>query len=252
MGGPTPSRERGRHDQSRSPQQEVRPVPGRGRRHVQRPTGPGHRLPRAQRGRQVHDHARDGRPHPTEPRHGDHPRSALCRPPEPGPRGGRPPRRLRAARRSHRPRDAPGRRPDDGSPGLPRRRDAGARRPRPDRSRPPGPQLLPRDAPAARHRHRAARRARGTDPRRARQRARPRGHPMDAGPAPRLRRPGRDRPAVLAPPARDRGDRRRPGRDRPGPDRRRGHQDRPALRRRARSSGAVPSPSWRAPSPSPA
>ena len=121
----------------------------------------------------------------------------------------------------------------------------------PDRGRPPGPQLLPRHAPAARHRHRTARRARGTDPRRARQRPRPRGHPVDAGPAPRLRRPGRDRPAVLAPAARDRSDRRRPGRDRPGPDRRRGHQDRPALRRRARSSGAEPSPSWRAPSPSP-
>ena len=58
-----------------------------------------------------------------------------------------------------------------------------------DRGRPPGAQLLARHAPAARHRHRADRRPGGADPRRAGQRARPGRHPLDARPAPRLRRP---------------------------------------------------------------
>ena len=40
-------------------------------------------------------------------------------------------------------------------------------------------------APAARHRHRPDRRPVGADPRRARQRPRPGGHPLDARPAPR-------------------------------------------------------------------
>ena len=48
----------------------------------------------------------------------------------------------------------------------------------------------------------------GADPRRARQRARPRGDPVDARPADGLRQPGRHRAAVLAPAARDRGHRR--------------------------------------------
>ena len=90
-----------------------------------------------------------------------------------------------------------------------------------DGGRPPGPRLLARHAPAARHRHRADRRPRGADPRRAGQRPRPGRHPVDARPAARLRRPGRHRAALLAPAARDRGHRRRPGRDRQRPDRRR-------------------------------
>ena len=66
----------------------------------------------------------------------------------------------------------------------------------------------------------------GAHPRRAGQRARPGRHPLDAGPAPRLRGPRRDRPAVLAPAARDRGHRRRHRDDRQRPDRLPGLQDR--------------------------
>ena len=51
------------------------------------------------------------------------------------------------------------------------------------RGQAPGRQLLARYAPAARHRARAARRPRGADPRRARQRPRPGRHPLDARPA---------------------------------------------------------------------
>ena len=92
------------------------------------------------------------------------------------------------------------------------------------RGRPSGAWLLPRHAAAARHRHRAARRPAGADPRRARQRARPGRHPLDARPAARVRRRRRHRAAVLAPAPRDRGGRRRPRRDRPGPDRGPGRQ----------------------------
>ena len=62
------------------------------------------------------------------------------------------------------------------------RRDARARRPG-RRRRPAGRRLLARHAPAARHRHGAARRPRRAHPRRAGQRHRSRGHPLDA-PAP--------------------------------------------------------------------
>ena len=56
-------------------------------------------------------------------------------------------------------------------------------------------------------------------PRRAGQRPRPGRHPVDARPAPRLRRPGRDGAAVLPPAARDRGHRRRHRDDRRRSDR---------------------------------
>ncbi len=88
--------------------------------------------------------------------------------------------------------------------------------------------LLARDAPAPRHRGRPDRRPGGADPGRAGQRARPGRHPLDARPAPRLRRPRRDRPAVLAPAVRDRDHRRRHRDDRPGPDRLPGLQGRAA------------------------
>ena len=88
---------------------------------------------------------------------------------------------------------------------------------------------------------------RRADPRRARQRPRPGRHPLDARPAPRLRRPGRHRAAVLAPAARDRGHRRRPRRDRPGPDRGPGHQGRAP--RRAPAPSSAPPTSTRSPGP---
>ena len=72
--------------------------------------------------------------------------------------------------------------------------------------------VLARHAPAPRLRPRAARRPRGADPRRARQRPRSGGHALDAGAAARLRRPRRHRAALLAPAGRGRG-RRRPDDD---------------------------------------
>jgi hypothetical protein len=56
----------------------------------------------------------------------------------------------------------------------------------------------------------------------------------------RARSAGRNRVAVLAPAARDRGRRRRPDRHRPGPCRRRQHDDRPAGRRRDPCSDTPP------------
>ena len=73
-------------------------------------------------------------------------------------------------------------------------------------------QVLARHAPAPRPRPRAARRPRGADPRRARQRPRSGGHALDARAAARLRRPRRHRAALLAPAGRGRG-RRRPDDD---------------------------------------
>ena len=74
----------------------------------------------------------------------------------------------------------------------------------------------------------------GAHPGRAGQRARPGRHPLDAGPAPRLRRPRGDRPAVLPPAGRDRDNRRRHRDDRAGTDRLPGLQGRAPRRRRDR------------------
>ena len=85
----------------------------------------------------------------------------------------------------------------------------------------------------------------GADPRRARQRPRPGRHPLDARPAARLRGPGRHRPALVAPAARDRGHRRRHRRHRQRPDRRPGHQARAPRRRPAPWSAAPTGPDAR-------
>ena len=140
----------------------------------------------------------------------------------PGPRGAR---RVRA---------------DHGRAGAARRRAAGARRPRRGGRAATGRPVLARDAPATRARPRAARRPRGADPRRARQRARSGGHALDARPAARLRRPRRHRAALLAPAGRGR------GRRRPDDDHRRrtdpgaGHPRRAARRERDDRRGRRP------------
>ena len=102
-------------------------------------------------------------------------------------------------------------------------------------------------AAAARHRDRADRRPGGARARRAGQRARPGRHPVDARPPARLREPGRHRPALVAPAARDRGHRRRPGRDRQRPHRRRRHQERAARGRRHLRQRARRRSPWRRP-----
>ena len=93
------------HDQRRVPHQAVRPLHGRRPRVLHGRDGPGHRLPRPQRCRQVHHHARHGRPHPAQLRPRHHLRPRLPRARQPRPRGRRPAGRLRPARRAHRPRD---------------------------------------------------------------------------------------------------------------------------------------------------
>ena len=80
----------------------------------------------------------------------------LRRPAQPRPRGGRPARRLRPARRPHRPRDPDHRPAHHGAADGPRRRDARPGQPDAAGGGPPGPQLLPRHAAAARHRRRPA------------------------------------------------------------------------------------------------
>ncbi len=213
-----------RHDQGRVTHTEVRRLHRRRQHHVHGAARSRHRVPRAQRSRQVHDDAGHGRAHPADVRHRDDRRTPVRRTAQHGPGGRRPPRRLRAARGPHRPRDPHPRPADHGPAPEPGGRDAGAGQPHADRSGSPRAQLLAGHAAAPRDRHRADRRAGGPDPRRAGQRPRPGRHPLDARPSPRLRRPGRHRAAVVAPVARDRGDRRRPGRDRQRPDRRAGHQ----------------------------
>ena len=214
---------------------------------------PGDRLPRPQRRRQVDHHADHGRPHPADLGHA---------PPSPG--AGSPTCPTPAAR------SASCSTPPPSTPAAPAGRSSpspsapwACPRPRVDemldlvsltaeRGRPAGARLLARHAPAARHRHRPDRRPGGAHPRRAGQRARPGRHPLDARPAARLRRPGRHRPALLAPAARDRGHRRRHRRDRQRPDRRPGHQGRAARRPPAPSSGAATPPPWHARSTQPA
>ena len=75
-----------------------------------------------------------------------------------------------------------------GLPAVARRRDARAGLPDAGRGGAPAQELLPRDAPAPRHRPRAARRPAHADPRRAGQRPRPGGDPLDARAAPGVRR----------------------------------------------------------------
>ena len=152
-------------------------------------TRPRHGLPRSQRCRQVDDDAHGGRPDPPTSGTATIDGRRFVDLPNPGrevgvlldasaQHAGRTGREILtiAAR----------------TMGLPRTgsTDAGPRQPHRRRGGASGPQLLPRDAPAARHRHRTDRRAAGAHPRRTRQRARPGRHPLDAGPASRLRRRG--------------------------------------------------------------
>ena len=179
-------------------------------------------------------------------------RPPVHRPAQPRHRGRRPPRRLGPARRPHRPRD-PHPRPAHHGPAP----DAGSTEMLDLVS------LTDDEADRRVRDYSLGMRQRlgiGTallgdpqvlDPRRAGQRARPGRHPLDARPAARLRRPRRHRAALLAPAARDRGHRRRPRRHRQRPDRRPGHQGRPARlgrhrRPRPRHRGARRRP-WSAP-----
>ena len=171
------------HDHDRLPHEEVRRLHRRRRRHLHRRGRPGDRVPRPQRRGQVHDHARHGRADSPDVWQRTDLRATVLRPAQPRPRGRRPARRLGPARRPHRTGDPHHRRPHDGPAPAARRGDARPGQPHREGGRPPGAQLLPRHAPAARHRARPDRRPVGADPRRAGQRSRPGGHPLDARPA---------------------------------------------------------------------
>ena len=214
-----------RHDRSQRPEQALR-LPARGgRRLVPLRAGDHHRLPGPQRRRQVHHPADDLRAHPADRRHHDACSArATARSPTPA---------ARSASCSTPPPSTPGRsgrevlRLTADVLGVDRRRV---------------PELLdrvglPKNAAkkrvgnyslGMRQRLGIAQALMGepqrADPRRARQRARPRGHLLDARAAARLRRPRRHRAAVLAPAARGRGGRRRARGDRRRQDRRPGRK----------------------------
>ena len=139
-----------------------------------------------ERRRQDHDAADAARPGPADLRHGDHRRS-LVRRPRPPARGRR--RRARGDRRAPRavrPRPPPHDRGGHRHLGKPGRRAARDDR-HPGVRAQAGRRLLDRDAAAARARSVAARGPAAAGPRRARQRTRPRGHPLAARlPAPPL------------------------------------------------------------------
>src|SRR3954453_11365691 len=220
------------HDHRPVTLQGVRPPQGRRRHHLHGTDRSRDRLPGSQRGRQVHHDADDGRADPADRRQRHRPRAPVRGPAQPRHRGRGAPRRVRPPRGTHRPRD-PHHRPAPHGPAVPAGpRDARAGQPDRHGGEPSRPQLLARHAATAPDRRGPDRSPAGADPRRARQRARPGGDPLDAGPAPRVRRPRRHRPAVLAPAARDRRHRRRHRGHRQRPDRGPGHQGRAAAGRR--------------------
>src|SRR5690606_2857634 len=211
------------HDRSARPDQAVRAADGGGRPVVHRRTRTRDRLPGPERRREVHHDADDPGAHAAHERFGAGGRPgvrAAARPPH---RGGRP-----ARRRGPPPRPAgcgpPARdRAEQRHPARPRRR--GAADGRPGEGRPPqGGRVLARDAAAARHRGRAARRPPHPHLRRAGERPRPGGHPLDPRPDAQPGRRGA-RGAVLQPPdERDGPHRRPPDRHRPrAAPRRHGH-----------------------------
>ena len=204
----------GERDRGQRPDQALRPRHGGRRRQLRGSARRGHGLPRPQRRRQDHHPAHDPRARPSHQRHGH--------------RGGQ---ALRGARRAH----ADGRRrsralglpsgpagarpPPHGRPGGPPARVAsgrGARGGGPHRCRrPPRRPVLAGHAPAAVAGHGAAGRAPHPDPRRARQRPGPPGHPLAARLPALVRRAGTNGAGVEPRAGRDvpdgrRGDRHRP------------------------------------------
>ena len=205
-------------DRGSRPDQALRPDNSGRSAELRRPPRRRHRLPRAERVRQVHHHAPDPGPGHGRPRHGQGRRPRLPRPAVPAPRG------RRAAR-------SQGLLPGPQRPGAPagagrqqRHRAQPGRRNPPHRGppqcwptrggRPQGRPALPGHGPAARHRGRAARRPAGPHPRRAGQRPGPGGNPLDQEPDEVAGRRGQDRLRLQPPDRRDGPDRRTPHRHR--------------------------------------
>lgn len=197
------------HDRARGPDQALRREAGGQQPHVHRQTWPGDGFPRAERGRQVDDDAHDARARPAHRRERPYRRKAL-RPPEGTPEVHRRP----AGRQGH------ARRPQRLQPSaLPRaeQRHPEAASGRGPRHRGPhgggaeeGQGVLARHGTTARDRRRAAGRPADPDVRRAGQRSRPRGHPLDPQPDEVARGPGPYGLRLLPPDERDGADRRAP------------------------------------------
>lgn len=172
-----------------------------------------HRLPGAQRLRQVDDDADDPRPGQPHLGAGDDRRLPVPQAAERSPSGRRAAGRQGGARRSRGPQPSAELGPAVRHPGPPGGRGARRRGP-PGRGAEALQGLLARHGAAARHRGRAARRPPGAAVRRARQRPRPRGHPLGPQPDEVARRGGSYGLRLLAPDERDGADRRPPDRDR--------------------------------------
>ncbi len=184
-----------------------------------------HRLPRPQRLGQEHHHALHAGPRPGRERHHPVRRPAVPFAAPAVARGRRPARCRLCAPRPQRPQppalDGGEQRHLDEA----RRRGARTRRPH-CRRRQPGAQVLPRHAAAPGPRRGVARRAAHGDPRRAGQRPRPRGHPLDPRRAHPPRRAGLRGTGQQPPAVGDLADGRRPDRDRSGPAHRAVHRHR--------------------------
>ena len=213
----------------RRPHQELRLHAGRRRPHLRRPARPRHRLRGPERVGQDHDHAARPRPRRPRRRHGLGRRTAATRSsPPPSTRSARcstpAPSTAVAAAYDHLLVHGPG------QPHPARAASTRSWRPSAWPGRPPaGGRVLARHGAAARHRGRPPRRPAGPDVRRAGERPRPRGHPVDP-PAPATAGGRGPHGARVQPPhERDGPDRRAPRRDRQGPPGRR--HDRPRPRR---------------------
>src|SRR6266568_1532822 len=226
-------------DRGPRPDQALRPDNGGRSAELRRPPRRRHRLPRAERVRQVHHHAPDPGPGRGRPRrHGQDRRPRLPRPAVPAPRGRRAargqglppgPQRQGAPDRAGRQQRHPG---NPGGRGAPLGRSA-------DRSQPQGRPALPGHGPAAGHRRRAARRSARPHPRRAGQRPGPGGDPLDQEPDEVAGRRGPDRVRLQPPDRRDGADRRAPHRHRGRPAAGRHHGGR-TLRQEHIPRGRVP------------
>ena len=222
-----------RHDHCGTPHQALWVAHRRRRRQLQLRRRHRDRLPRPERRRQV-DHPADAdRLDPAHVRRDVHRRPHLPRPAQPRPAGRIDARRRRPAPGPYRPRDAQAGGCCHPGSVQPDRRDARTGRPDGCRQASRRP-VLAGHAPAAGHRAGPDRRPARPDPRRAGERPRPRGNPLDARPGARLRR-SRGNSAAVEPPAhRGAGDGRPAGRDRQRPDHRRRRPERPAAHLRGR------------------
>lgn len=166
------------NDRARGPYETIRRQGRRGQPQLPGQTGGGHRLPRSQRGRQVHDHAHDARPRQSDQRDGPDRREAL-----PGPAGAAEVHRSTAGREGHARRPQRVQQPALPRPVEPDPHEPGGRGAGPGRPDARGPaeieRIFARNGAAAGNRRRAPRRPGDPHVRRTRQRPGSRGNSLD-------------------------------------------------------------------------